>query len=248
MRLRTWRTPRPRRARLGGPDAHPRVRTGNDCSWSGRPFRLFVGHIPTYEIKGAPMPRPVLFGSSDLADASVAESAGPGACPARVVPVFDRTGTFNSVMGRINSLIDRVGNYAGATWNRCLFWERLSRNWPNCADIPCFSPCSREFGPCPTQSSAEALRLIGDELMTAESEASIPDRRLALMFACAHPGTRSATSEVSNPDDQPSADRIDGAPLSLPGSMRRAPFDPSNLRSDSSGRLAAAGRRLDDHI
>jgi len=36
-------------------------------------------------------------------------------------------------------------------------------------------------------SSAEALQLIGDELMAAEGEASIPDRRLALMFACAHP-------------------------------------------------------------
>ncbi len=37
------------------------------------------------------------------------------------------------------------------------------------------------------ESSAEALRLIGDELVAAESETSIPDRRLALMFACAHP-------------------------------------------------------------
>ncbi len=36
-------------------------------------------------------------------------------------------------------------------------------------------------------SSAEALQLIGDELTAAEGEASIPDRRLALMFACAHP-------------------------------------------------------------
>jgi RNA polymerase sigma-70 factor, ECF subfamily len=36
-------------------------------------------------------------------------------------------------------------------------------------------------------SSAEALQLIGDELVAAEGEASIPDRRLALMFACAHP-------------------------------------------------------------
>ncbi|HKN28728.1 MAG TPA: DUF6596 domain-containing protein [Roseiarcus sp.] len=37
------------------------------------------------------------------------------------------------------------------------------------------------------ESSAEALRLIGDELMAAVADASIPDRRLALMFACAHP-------------------------------------------------------------
>ncbi len=37
------------------------------------------------------------------------------------------------------------------------------------------------------ESSAEALGLIGDELVAAESESSIPDRRLALMFACAHP-------------------------------------------------------------
>ena len=37
------------------------------------------------------------------------------------------------------------------------------------------------------EASAEALQLIGDELVAAEGEASIPDRRLALMFACAHP-------------------------------------------------------------
>jgi RNA polymerase sigma-70 factor, ECF subfamily len=36
-------------------------------------------------------------------------------------------------------------------------------------------------------SSAETLQLMGDELIAAEGEASIPDRRLALMFACAHP-------------------------------------------------------------
>ena len=37
------------------------------------------------------------------------------------------------------------------------------------------------------EASTEALQLIGDELMAAEADASIPDRRLALMFACAHP-------------------------------------------------------------
>jgi RNA polymerase sigma-70 factor (ECF subfamily) len=37
------------------------------------------------------------------------------------------------------------------------------------------------------ESSAAALQLVGDELMAAEADASIPDRRLALMFACAHP-------------------------------------------------------------
>ena len=37
------------------------------------------------------------------------------------------------------------------------------------------------------EASAAALQLIGDELMAAEADASIPDRRLALMFACAHP-------------------------------------------------------------
>jgi RNA polymerase sigma-70 factor, ECF subfamily len=37
------------------------------------------------------------------------------------------------------------------------------------------------------ESSTAALQLVGDELVAAEADASIPDRRLALMFACAHP-------------------------------------------------------------
>ena len=42
------------------------------------------------------------------------------------------------------------------------------------------------------ESSTEALQLIGDELMAAEAEAPTPDRRLALMFACAHPAIEEA--------------------------------------------------------
>ena len=37
------------------------------------------------------------------------------------------------------------------------------------------------------EAASETLTLIGDELEAAEGEAPIPDRRLALMFACAHP-------------------------------------------------------------
>jgi RNA polymerase sigma-70 factor (ECF subfamily) len=37
------------------------------------------------------------------------------------------------------------------------------------------------------EASAEALALIDAELKAAEDEAAIPDRRLSLMFACAHP-------------------------------------------------------------
>ncbi len=37
------------------------------------------------------------------------------------------------------------------------------------------------------EASSETLTLIGDELSAAAREAQIPDRRLALMFACAHP-------------------------------------------------------------
>src|SRR5271166_5836427 len=37
------------------------------------------------------------------------------------------------------------------------------------------------------EAASETLTLIGDELEAAGGEAPIPDRRLALMFACAHP-------------------------------------------------------------
>jgi RNA polymerase sigma-70 factor (ECF subfamily) len=37
------------------------------------------------------------------------------------------------------------------------------------------------------EASSQMLRLIDDELRAADGEASIPDRRLALMFACTHP-------------------------------------------------------------
>ncbi len=42
------------------------------------------------------------------------------------------------------------------------------------------------------EESAEALVLIDEELKAAESQSSIPDRRLALMFACAHPAIEPA--------------------------------------------------------
>ena len=46
------------------------------------------------------------------------------------IPVFRRTGNFNSLMDRINSLFGRVGNIAGTAWNPGAFRDGLAPNRP----------------------------------------------------------------------------------------------------------------------
>jgi hypothetical protein len=55
-----------------------------------------------------------------------AESVEEAAHQARGIPVFLRTGNFNSLFGRKNSLFARVGNFGGTASNRWAFRNGFS--------------------------------------------------------------------------------------------------------------------------
>jgi hypothetical protein len=55
-----------------------------------------------------------------------AERIDEAARQAQAIPVFGRTGNFNSLFGRKNSLFARVGNFGGTAWNRWAFRNRFS--------------------------------------------------------------------------------------------------------------------------
>ena len=62
-----------------------------------------------------------------------------------IIPVFGRTGNFNSLFGRINSLFALVGNFAGTVWNRWAFMDGFSKIGRKNEKFPAFFPIRREF-------------------------------------------------------------------------------------------------------
>ena len=66
---------------------------------------------------------------------------------ARDIPAFGRTGNFASLMRRIHSLFDRVGNFPGTASNRWAFRGRsFPRIGPKCGKFAAFFPVGRETG------------------------------------------------------------------------------------------------------
>jgi hypothetical protein len=85
---------------------------------------------------------PIFSAGRALRTASVEQAARQ----ARDVPVFGRTGNFNSLFGQKISLFGCVGNFAGTASNRWAFLDGFSEIGRKPADFPVLFPLTREFG------------------------------------------------------------------------------------------------------